>query len=208
MQESVEYVSAAATALSALIAFFSAWDARRSARRQVEETERQQEETRRQAQIAVEQLISSHGKGVREWADDVIETIGRSITLCYCIDNGLLEQEFIRERSNVMQRLSALIDRGRLLFPNLDHDQYGMHKPAAFRGIRQAVLDHVADAHDATADTQFDDPQLYLRNLIEARREFVSEIQQNLDPRAQQQRLRRLAGESPGDAAPASRELV
>lgn len=208
MQDGLEYVSAAATALSALIAFFSAWDARRSARRQVQETEKQQEETRRQARVAVEQLISTHGLGVREWSDDVIETVGRSITLCFCVENGFSEQEFVRERSNVVQRLSALIDRGRLLFPNLDHDQYGTHKPAAFRGIRQAVLDHVADAHNATADTQFDDPQLYLRDLIEARREFVSEIQQNLDPRAQQQRLRQLAGEMPGSAEPASRELV
>ena len=202
MQDIVEYISAAGTALGAIVACFAAWDARRSARRQARETEKQQEETRKQALVAVEQLVSSHGQSVREWANGVIEAIGQSIALCHCQKNGLSEHEYVKERSRVVQRLSALLDQGRLMFPNVDYDQYGTHKPAAFRGVRQAVLDHIADAHDVTLSNQFDDPKLYLRDLIEARRAFVSEIQTTLDPRAQQQRLRQLAGDYANSQAP------
>jgi hypothetical protein len=196
MSDGIEMLSAGATALGAFVALFSAWDARRSANKQIRETERQQEETRRQAKVAVEQLVSSHGLVIRQWSDDVIETIGRSITLCHCHENNLSNLEFVRERSQVVQRLSALLDKGRLLFPNEDHDQYGTHKPKAFRGIRQAVLDDVADTHDATEGMKFEDPEFHLRDLIEARRQFVSEIQECIDPRSQQKRLRELVGES------------
>jgi len=38
-------------------------------------------------------------------------------------------------------KISAGIDAGRLYFPNSEADKLGLHKEAAFRGVRHPVLD-------------------------------------------------------------------
>lgn len=92
-------------------------------------------------------------------------------------------------------RLSALIDRGRFFLPNRMHEDYGIHKPEAYRGIRHPALDYLVGAYriiDETATVEefgFDSRK---KALIELKRQFVSAIQVVIDPRHHTQEISRL----------------
>lgn len=47
----------------------------------------------------------------------------------------------VKESKELVIRLSILIDQGRLYFPNVMRDQYGMTKQSSRKGYRSAVLD-------------------------------------------------------------------
>src|SRR3546814_5379018 len=55
-------------------------------------------------------------------------------------------------RRDILARLSALLDSGRWYFPNRHAEQIGSHKPAAYRGLRQPVLDAIFAAYDCIRD--------------------------------------------------------
>jgi hypothetical protein len=79
-------------------------------------------------------------------------------------------------------RLSALIDRGRFFLPNIRQDEHGADKPPAYRGYRHSALDPLVAAEGvlSTGKTgSFTDER---DALVEMKREFVSALQQILDP--------------------------
>jgi hypothetical protein len=90
--------------------------------------------------------------------------------------------------SDLMARLSALVDTGRLYFPNhsgdLDWPSF-RNRPSAMRGFRDPILDtlmlaheelrHAANIDDAGAGEAAD-------NIFAARRTFISELQDWVDP--------------------------
>jgi len=81
-------------------------------------------------------------------------------------------------------QLSALADRGRLFFPNIDPDNGGSDKESAYRGQRPPILDALVFACHETQrlgedGVSGDDSASFLR---ECRRQFVSELQAHLDP--------------------------
>jgi hypothetical protein len=47
----------------------------------------------------------------------------------------------VAQRSELVSKLSALRDCGRLLLPNLSPDQHGLSKSSAYVGYRQRALD-------------------------------------------------------------------
>lgn len=91
--------------------------------------------------------------------------------------------EFVRIRS----RLSALIDEGRLYFPNIQDPAKGANKDAAYQGHRQMILNtlvHVYDGLKIIANhNNAADRQQHIAELNRLRREFVSEAQGAIDPR-------------------------
>lgn len=86
-----------------------------------------------------------------------------------------------------MARLSALIDHGRLFFPNELPHVKGAEKPAAFQGFRQKILTVLVSAYNVMArDDALHGPQERERarsELMALRREFISEAQLAIDPR-------------------------
>lgn len=97
-------------------------------------------------------------------------------------------------------RLSALIDRGRLLLPNEREGEYGGHKAGAYRGLRHPALDVLVAAEGVVSGSMpleaFPDRKAALIGL---RREFVSIVQAIIDPQSHNKevaKLLRLANEA------------
>jgi hypothetical protein len=221
-----EAVSASAAVVSAAIALYSAWDARRSAAMQRklqersasvtrEETRLQRAETARQASIAQESLLMQRDGEIRAWADAVIDCMSEASTLTFFDPDLMPPGEFFKARASCLWRLSSLLDRGRMFFPNERVGSHGSLKPAAYRGFRPAVLDEVKAAFDWTgkipnkrSSSGFSNdvrdqvvaskgpkqspppqPDEIREHINNCKRLFVSEVQEALDPRARSDRL-------------------
>lgn len=94
------------------------------------------------------------------------------------------ELEFIEYRS----RLSALIDEGRLYFPNIQDSVKGRDKDKAYQGHRQPILDTLVDFYD-TLKLVMQNPatteqSTHVASLNKLRRQFISEVQTKIDPRS------------------------
>ncbi len=91
--------------------------------------------------------------------------------------------EFVRLRS----RLSALIDEGRLYFPNLPDPVHGKNKQEAYRGHRQSILDRLVEAYDFLRKIQATEAVVPAAEVADKfndiRRAFVSDVQKAIDPR-------------------------
>src|SRR5262245_37285784 len=99
------------------------------------------------------------------------------------------EQDFERQRYEVLAAISCSIDRGRMFFPNRDHDRIGLDKEAAFRGSRHAVLDRLVWVYELLAQVTFRMPvdaeerRQIREQSIAHKRHFISEVQSEVDPR-------------------------
>jgi len=124
-------------------------------------------------------------RDLRAWASEAVEVLAESGYLCSPENLPVPDTDQQAAIQKCRIRLCALIDRGRFLLPNeIDHD-YGGHKPSAYRGLRHAVLDPLVAA-DQILEGQAD-----LYNFPNERaaisgvqREFVSLVQEVLDPRS------------------------
>jgi hypothetical protein len=101
------------------------------------------------------------------------------------------------QRLTTMSQLSASVDSGRLYFPNSDHGRWGVEKETAFQGLRHPVLDRLVWTYDllrneAAYQSEIKRPELRAR-VTKWKREFVSEVQSEVDPR---RRVRFLTGGS------------
>ena len=87
--------------------------------------------------LSVDAERASWNANVERWACDVIDVMAH---IHYRFD--VLEHESaVKESKELVIRLSILIDQGRLYFPNVMRDQYGMTKQSSRKGYRSAVLD-------------------------------------------------------------------
>lgn len=225
MSDLTDMLSAGGTILAAIVAVWSAYDARKSARRQVEnaekqkremreqiqddrkesrrlsevalqqqkdETTKQRNETKKQAIISLESAIIMRNSDIINWSDDVIECMGMGMELCFYHEIGYSELDFLKDRSFAVRRISALLDRGRLFFPNIDHDERGLHKEEAYKGRRQPVLNCVMSSYETIKNIEYASLDDSIKYLSKIRRSFVSEMQKSLDPRSQQKKIHSL----------------
>lgn len=90
----------------------------------------------------------------------------------------------VERRHQLLARLSALIDHGRLFFPNHQPDGKGAEKPAAYQGYRQKILTVLVSAYNLLDCVKTPaDGERVITKLIELRRSFISEAQLAIDPR-------------------------
>ncbi len=122
---------------------------------------------------------------LRSWANEVIELLSEASELCGTEGNVVSLDEMSRRKSQLAMRISSLWDRGRLFFPNVHQDVLGMHKPAAYSGLRPPILDVLMlsyelcrriDAKPSTSDSPRRKAFLHLK------REFVSTMQAAISP--------------------------
>jgi hypothetical protein len=185
----VGQITAAFLALAAL--FISI----RTSRAQIEMSERlareqsagREREAREQAALLFEQVRMQRDSDILRWTERCIESLSDADTFC----DGLIAQPFDALQSlkqdTLLARLSALIDQGRLYFPNQTPEKQGPTKPAAYQGFRQRILSVLVRAYDVilkvdTATTG-DAARVLCSRLINLRRTFVSEAQVAIDPR-------------------------
>jgi hypothetical protein len=99
------------------------------------------------------------------------------------------EQDFERLRYETLAAISCAIDRGRMFFPNREHDKVGLDREGAFRGRRHAVLDRLVWVYDLLSEVTHRAPatseerEQVREKSITHKRHFISEVQSEVDPR-------------------------
>ena len=84
---------------------------------------------------------------VLSWANECIECL-QALFIISFMKEPILNQNKINEvRLKAIFDTSTLIERGRLFFKNEVSDNFGSEKPAAYRGYRPRILDHLVIAH-------------------------------------------------------------
>lgn len=130
--------------------------------------------------------VAEWRRDLREWAAEAIDVLSEATYLCdfHCANNDLDERAF-----PCRHRVSALIDRGRFFLPNIRRHEHGVEKPYAYRGLRHSALDPLVAAERVLSigvTGRFIDRK---HALIAMKREFVSSIQQILDPERHNQEV-------------------
>lgn len=156
---------------------------------------------RRQTALQYESLRAQMDADMMAWAHEAIDLVSDGVRLAKGRGGAYAEEELRPALLETTQRLSAVADRGRLFFPNVDHDKFGAHKEKAFQGFRPAVLDAVVFASyqvDRIDPRNLGPDQEAADFLVRCRRMLVSEVQAAVDPRRRGRMMKRLAG---GDAS-------
>lgn len=129
---------------------------------------------------AQEQIRQTVIADCRAWGEKVIDTIGEGAALA---SMGAMDTlEFLDQRERCATKLSSLIDRGRLFFPNLPKDKSSDGKEGAYQGQRPPILDAIVYAYYEVESLE---PPTNLHSrvyIVKCRRFFVSELQNYLDP--------------------------
>lgn len=162
---------------------------------------RNEQATKQQYRLDAIAFAGSWYSDLRAWASEVI------ILLSEAAERSKQTEAIDHEEAKALMicryRLSALIDRGRFFLPNRLHEDYGLHKPEAYKGIRHPALDYLVGAYRiideavAVEDFGFDSKE---RALIDLKRQFVSAIQVVIDPRLHTQEISRLVETSRHEA--------
>jgi hypothetical protein len=142
---------------------------------------------REQAQLLFEQVRMQRDSDVLHWTQECVHVLAQCES---CFETFALagrDGEARDHLASLRTRLSALIDHGRLFFPNSNPDKKGADNPAAYQGFRQRILSHLVGAYNVVAKferLQTDEHRRErLGRLNELRRRFVSEAQLAIDPR-------------------------
>ncbi len=144
---------------------------------------------RRNAELLVSQATLDH----QAWADEYFREITRwACEVCTAISTAIhiCEQNNEERKLDTMIILSACIDMGRWYFPNQIYDDKKNGKEPAYRGVRQPILDWVVRAYDILEGRHFSGNGRSA--LTECQRQFVSCVQQRLDPRSRDKVMDRI----------------
>lgn len=117
------------------------------------------------------ELTYLHYKEISTWHAQVVETL---------IALKLLPESNKENKTQLLVKLSALIESGRLYFPNiLKHDDFGMEKPLAYQGYRNIVLDFLVYSYQLF---EKDNYTRYTQHAEILQRLFTSHIYEFLKP--------------------------
>jgi hypothetical protein len=146
------------------------------------------------------QLITVLGRyfdSVRSWGDESVSVLSEAAFLCDLDPAKMLPNQFFETRHRIRWSLSGLIDRGKWFLPNIGADQVGVGKPIAYRGYRQKALSCLVSALRTIEclNCRSQATNLPLRqSLVDAKRHFVSELQQSLQVRSFVEELAEFTG--------------
>jgi hypothetical protein len=154
---------------------------------------------RRQAMMQFESLKAQIDADVIAWGHEGVNALTQAAFLAEQRGASLSAPDYQRERAACLSTLSALVDKGRLHFPNANVGPESSAKSRAYRGGRPMILNPLVFAHHAleAANPVAGSPDLEAaRFFVASRREFVSELQHQLNPRRRAESLRRLGAAS------------
>lgn len=130
-----------------------------------------------------EQVRNQRDSDIIRWAEACVHSLSEIESfIAHPPASGLVER-----KQGLLARLSALIDHGRLFFPNDQPGLKGSEKPAAYQGFRQKILTVLVSAYNVLAREESlaneAERTTACAELTELRRAFVSEAQLAIDPR-------------------------
>ena len=151
---------------------------------------------RRQNVMQFEALRSQYEGRLIDWANATIIAIADAQRLCRDFKNDLLTDEEGKVGvSELRTRMSALLDQGRLFFPNQpDSAAEDGRDPneAAYSGQSQPAIDALYRAYRVISDLGRSSPPNYaeaVQAVVAQRRRFVSEVFCYVDPRRREATL-------------------
>lgn len=141
-------------------------------------------ETRRQRKIQLADLRQHIDATSVHWGNEAIDSLASAEALASLDAVGNVDT-FRADCHQIAARLSALADRGRLFFPNMQPDTIKAEKESAYRGERPPILDVLVFACFEMRELSKGGKGLHAsaQFLIQCRRVLVSELQAHLDPR-------------------------
>ena len=120
---------------------------------------------------------------IHDWGNDCIDALAEAGQLCLLqVSDFPDEGAYTIQRSNLLHRLSALIDRGRLFYRNIDQEKYGREKFPARRGYRPEILDPLVAAYRSLLAMSGSANQDSFERLYRWRGRFISLLQYEVDP--------------------------
>jgi hypothetical protein len=182
MADAANWVSAF-VAIGAFVTSVAAYrSAAKSQATSAELARRNAEMVERQTNLEHQAWADEYFREITHWACEVCTAISTAIHVVDGVDQD--------RKLSALITLSACIDMGRWYFPNRYHDEEGHEKEPAYRGIRQPVLDWIVRAYDILGGRI--EATSSRGALIECQRQFVSCIQQRLDPRSREKMVSRI----------------
>lgn len=136
----------------------------------------------------------AHDSDVIRWSDEVIALLAAAQEMLAEKGVSYPEAEFRGRRSAARAQLSALIDRGRLFFPNRADVEHGKEKEAGFQGYRQPVLDALVNAYGLleTAGASPGPDRDAAGQIYTHRRSFIAEVFKAVDPVRRGEKMKEL----------------
>ena len=143
-------------------------------------------ETRKQRRLQVENLRQRIDGASIDWGNQAIDLLGEAGAVAYLCRTDVPGEVIDEKKMDVARRISSLVDRGRLFFPNVDPASKGAEKEGAYRGHRPPILDAMMYAYYEVLEISRSNgpgPQDSADFIFDCRRLLVSELQAHLDPR-------------------------
>jgi hypothetical protein len=120
---------------------------------------------------------------VLAWALSAIEALQTIVIICRQAGKRLPIEHAEKRMEGLVISTSVLIEQGRLYFTNVPSGDFGLDKPAAYRGLRPRMLDYLVVAHQVACHwpNAGDAERLKMGFLVEdATRHFVSTVQKEV----------------------------
>ena len=150
----------------------------------------------RQDKRAAISLKLAHDNDIIKWSDEAIVALADAHEMLCEKGVAYPDSDFRLKRSTCRAKVSAMIDRGRLFFPNVDlGDAHGSSNEAGFQGHRQPALEALVKAYQLLGDagTQAG-PDMDSAGLLTAiRRAFVAEVFKAVEPERRGMTLKELS---------------
>ncbi len=146
-----------------------------------------QDLAKEQSQLLFEQVRMQRDSDILGWTRECVHVLADCEAFFEGSGPAGLTAELREQLRGLRHRLSALIDCGRMFFPNHAPDKKGADNPAAYQGFRQRILSRLVSAYTVVSKFEklkSDEHRLErLARLNALRRMFVSEAQLAIDPR-------------------------
>jgi hypothetical protein len=150
----------------------------------------------RQDKRAAASLKLAHDNDIIRWSDEAIIVLADAHEMLCEKGVGYPDGEFRQKRSACRARISAIIDRGRLFFPNVDlGDDHGVDKEAGYKGHRQPALEALVSAYRllGEAGAEAGPDHQASEGLMAIRRGFVAEVFKAVEPERRGMTLKELS---------------
>jgi len=181
--QTVNLLSAIGQFGAAILALVALVMSVRTARSQSETSQRIASE---QSRLLSEQIRIQRDSDILRWTEQVIDVLSEADTFAAELGTVAFDDLAEARRRRLQSRLSALIDHGRMYFPNERIEAKGAGNHRAYRGHRQAILDALVFSYEALKEAHHvksgQDAAALCAKIVDFRRQFVSEAQAAIDP--------------------------